>query len=403
MPGSMGLGVGGLGVAVAVLSARVPVFVEQLHLAVRLFFARVQSAKGRGEQEQTGKFHSAESISPSRKRSASTHLSPKEFPDQTAVPSGAGSCHAWGVVAEEPPLFDSAFLAKLEQLHLLSRKLFQGRQHAERRSRQTGSSLEFADYRNYAPGDDLRSVDWNIYGRLDRLFVKLFEAEQDLHVAILIDSSPSMRWRPEGEERAEPKWAHARRTAAALAYIALANLDRVNLLSFSGTLGEELGFVRGKGQFHAVLDFLKRLPPSEGPTRLLPSVRTFAHRMKRRGLVFVLSDLFDPEAAEALAFLRQQRFETAALQVLHPAEADPAALAGSLRGDLRLVDSETGVGLDAVADGALLKAYGAAFTRFHEALEARCRQLGIGYLATTTATPFEDLVLRVLRQSRLVQ
>src|SRR5215210_2912756 len=92
-------------------------------------------------------------------------------------------------------LFDSRFLSKLEQLYLLSRKIFRGRQRAERRSKQTGSSLEFADYRNYTPGDDLRTIDWNIYGRLDRLFVKLFEEEQDLPVYFLVDASGSMRWK----------------------------------------------------------------------------------------------------------------------------------------------------------------------------------------------------------------
>lgn len=306
---------------------------------------------------------------------------------------------------EESPLFDSSFLAKLEQLHLLARRIFRGQQHAERRSRQTGTSLEFADYRNYTPGDDLRSVDWNVYGRLDRLFVKLFEAEEDLHVSFLIDRSASMLWRPEGAAEGWCKADHALRVAAALSYIALSNLDRVNLFPFEAMLGEDLGFVRGKGQFHAVLDFLKRLPTPrpDGQTRLEPAFRTFAHRMKRRGLVFVLSDLFDPEAAEALAYLRQQRFDVVVLQILDPAEAEPTLLAEALRGDVRLRDTESGATLDAVADGSLLAAYHDAFARFHTTLEARCRSLGIPMLQTTTAIPFEELLLRVLRNSRLLK
>ncbi len=302
----------------------------------------------------------------------------------------------------EAPLFDSTFLAKLEALHLLSRKIFRGQQHAERRSRQTGSSLEFADYRNYTSGDDLRNVDWNVYGRLNRLFVKLFEAEEDLHVSFLIDCSASMRWLPEKTEPgALTKFNHARRIAAALSYIALANLDRVNLFPFASGLGDDLGFVRGKGQFHAVLEFLRRLPErGNEPTDLLASFKTFAHRLKRRGLVFVLSDFFDPQAADALAFLRQQQFEPAALQILDAAECDPSA---DFRGDLQLIDSESGTRLDLTADPALIAAYRREWTRFINVIEDRCRSQAIGFIPTTTAQPFEDLVLKILRDRRLVK
>src|SRR5204863_8524817 len=141
-----------------------------------------------------------------------------------------------------PLLFDSAFLAKLEQLHLLARKIFRGEHHAERRSRQSGSSLEFADYRTYAFGDDLRSIDWNVYARLDRLFVKLFEQEQDLDVHFLVDASASMRW----ASSFSPKLDQGRRIAAALSYIALSNLDRVNIVWFGSALGRDLGLSRGK-------------------------------------------------------------------------------------------------------------------------------------------------------------
>lgn len=306
-----------------------------------------------------------------------------------------------------PSLFDSTFLAKLEQLHLLSRKIFRGQQHAERRTRQTGSSLEFADYRNYTAGDDLRSVDWNVYGRLNRLFVKLFEAEQDLHVSILLDCSASMHWLPEGKAAAGAlsKFDHARRIAAALGYVALANLDRVNLFPFSQELAPDLGFVRGKGQFHSVLNFLKRLsetPPKGAETAMLASFRTFSKRMKRRGLVFVISDLFSAEAADAVAFLRQQQFEVAALQILDEAEVDPTLLA-DLKGDLELSDTETGATYDVQGDSSLLTAYREQFNAFTTDLEQNCRRRGIGYLQTTTAIPFEDLVLQVLRERHLVK
>jgi uncharacterized protein (DUF58 family) len=305
---------------------------------------------------------------------------------------------------EAPALFDSTFLAKLEQLYLLSRKLFRGEQRADRPSRQTGASLEFADYRNYVRGDDLRSIDWNIYGRLDRLFVKLFEEEQDMHIYLLIDASASMTWHPEpgnveaGISRLS-KFDQARRIAAALAYIGLANLDRVNVTWFTDVVESEMGFARGKSQFHKVLEFLRRPPAASGETRLSPVFRSFAKRTRRRGMVIVFSDFFDSDGAEeALALLRYQRFEVFATQVLDPVEIDPA-----VAGDLRLVEPEGGRVLEITANDALVKRYKAEFGRAQDALSRFCRERGIGLVSTTTAIPFEDLVLRVLRSGALLR
>ena len=301
------------------------------------------------------------------------------------------------------PLFDSALLAKLEQLYLLSKKLFRGAHRAERRSRQTGSSLEFADYRNYTAGDDLRSIDWNIYGRLDRLFIKLFEHEQNLDISFLIDASASMRW-TENAQHSTPntqlsKLDQARRITASLAYIALANLDRVNIHWFASQLGDDMGLSRGKSQFHKVLDFLRDAPALTGDTRLLPTVRAFTQRMKRRGLVFLLSDLFDPAGTdEALALLRFQRFEIHVIHILDPAELRPTAT-----GDLRLIESETGTACEVTANEALLRRYHAEIDAFLAATAAHCAERGIAYAQATTAVPFEDLVLRVLRDGRMVQ
>ena len=193
-------------------------------------------------------------------------------------------------------MFDSAFLAKLERLHLLSRRTFGGQSRAERRSHKLGSSLEFADYRNYVPGDDLRSIDWNIYGRSDKLFLKLFEEEEDLHIYLLVDVSDSMRWQAHDERNDAPlrpsKLDVARQLAGTLAYIGLANLDRVNVHFFSGHLGHDLGLGRGKSHFHRALEFLERLPVTAGPTDLTRSFKAFGQTTKRRGLVLVLSDFF---------------------------------------------------------------------------------------------------------------
>ncbi len=297
------------------------------------------------------------------------------------------------------PLFDSAFLAKLEQLYLLSKKLFRGAHRAERRSRQIGSSLEFADYRNYTAGDDLRSIDWNIYGRLDRLFIKLFEQEQDLDISFLIDASASMRWTPPNGAQRLSKLDQARRITASLAYIGLANLDRVNVHWFGHALGDDMGLARGKSQFHKVLDFLRDAPAPEGDTRLLPTLRAFTQRMKRRGLVFLLSDLFDPAGVEeALALLRFQHFEVHVIHILDPDELRPTAT-----GDLRLIESETGDAYEVTANESLLKRYHAEIDAFLATTAAHCAERGIGYGQATTAAPFEDLVLRVLRDGRMIQ
>jgi uncharacterized protein (DUF58 family) len=296
-------------------------------------------------------------------------------------------------------LFDSAFLTKLEQLYLLSKKLFRGQNHAERRSRQTGSSLEFADYRNYTRGDDLRSIDWNIYGRLDRLFIKLFEEEQDLQIDFLLDTSASMHWRPAGVEDRISKFDQARRIVASLAYIGLANLDRVNIHTFGGALIGDMGVSRGKSQFHKVLDFLRRVPDPEDQTNLAVTFRAYAQRMKRRGLVFVVSDLFAGEGCEeALSVLRYHQFDVHVIQVLDPAELDP-----TLSGDLRLIDSESGAPFELTADPAMLRRYRAEIGRFVESIESYCQKRQCGYALASTVIPFEDLVLRVLRDGRIVR
>jgi len=180
----------------------------------------------------------------------------------------------------------------------------------------------------------------------------------------------------------------------------------VNIFAFSGGLEAELGFVRGKGQFHKVLEFLRRLPDAPaGAGAMQAAFQTFAQRMKRRGLVFVLSDFFDPQALPALGLLRQHQFETVALQIVEPCEIDPAleeSWKEELRGDLRLNDIETGATFDVQGDASLLSAYRQTFAAFVAELEQTCNRKAIGFLQTTTALPFEELVLKVLRERQMV-
>jgi uncharacterized protein (DUF58 family) len=290
-------------------------------------------------------------------------------------------------------LFDSEFLAKLEHLCLLSQRIFRGAFRAERRSRDLGSSLEFADYRNYVSGDDPRTIDWNIYGRLDRLFVKLFEEEEDLQVSILLDCSASMAWSSGGTT----KFDQARKIAAALAYIALANLDRVHLFSFDDRLNVDSGLGRGKSQFHRLLSFLTELSPTDRATALYPVIQRFTQQNRRRGLAVILSDFFDPAGYDsALNLLHFQRFEIQLVQVLDPAEINP-----EISGDFELEDCETGRRIDVNCNQSVRSAFKVAFERFQDSLRRYCLETRSGLLQAKTTDPFDDLILRVLRERRI--
>lgn len=294
-------------------------------------------------------------------------------------------------------LFDSAFLAKLEQLFLLSRRIFRGQARAERKSRKAGASLEFADYRNYAHGDDLRNIDWNVYGRLEKLFLKLFEEEEDLHIYILVDASSSMRWKV--SDGRPTKFDQARKLAAALAYVGLSNLDRVNVYYFASRLLGDCGMSRGKGAFHGVLSFLRTPPTEREQTRLADSLRAFGGRTKRRGLVVLLSDLLDPAGyEESLSYLRHLKFDVQLIQVLDPAELNPGML-----GDLMLIDEETQESYEITADERLLSQYKSEVAAFLDGVEKFCKSRELGYLRAETDIPFEDLALRMMRERRLVK
>jgi len=254
--------------------------------------------------------------------------------------------------------------------------------------------LEFADYRHYVHGDDPRTIDWNAYGRLGRLFVKLFEEEEDLQVSILLDCSASMGWSSGGMT----KFDQARKIAAALAYIALANLDRVHLFSFDDRLTVDSGLGRGKSQFHRLLKFLSGLRPTEGVTALYPVIQRFTQQNKRRGLVVVLSDFFDLAGYEtALNLLRFQRFEIQLIQVVDPDEIDPG-----IAGDFELEDCETGRRIEVNCNQSVRAAFKVEVDRFQESLRRYCLETRCGLIQAKTTDLFEDLVLRVLRERRIV-
>jgi uncharacterized protein (DUF58 family) len=307
-------------------------------------------------------------------------------------------------------LFGADFLKKLERLSLISRKLRAGRMKGERRSVKRGTSIEFADYRNYTPGDDLRRVDWNAYARLERLFLKLFQEEEDLTVHVLVDASRSMDWGDQDplaasdDSPATPradtnKLLYAKRTAAALGYIALAGFDRVTVAGFNRQGMQRFAPSRGKGHAVTLLRFIAGLQAT-GETDLDASLRAYAAYARYPGLCFVLSDFFTAHGGtDGLAALQAGGHEIQVLHLLAPAEVHPEL---SLVGDLRLRDSETGAVQEVSIDSGLLDLYAEKFAAWQGALENFCRRRGINYVQVTTDTSFEDLVLHYLRRRGVV-
>ncbi len=288
-------------------------------------------------------------------------------------------------MAREAAQFDESFLKKLEYLYVVAKKVFVGRLRADRRSKRTGSGVEFADHRNYVAGDDLRYLDWAVYGRLDKLLLRLFEEEEDLHIYLLVDASASMG--------GDGKLRYAVELAAALAYVGLSKLDRVSIIPFGGD-GDSgrLPPARGKGNIWKVLEFLSDLQPA-GPTDLSIALKAFVHQTTRRGLAVVISDFYDPAGyQEGLNLLRYHRFEPTVVQIYSQKEAHP-----SLRGDLELYDVETGEVREVTVSERVLAAYAREHAAFTDGLASFCAGRGIGYFRADTTIPFEDTVLRIFR------
>lgn len=297
-------------------------------------------------------------------------------------------------MAETPakPLLDSLFLAKLEQLELVSRKIFLGVMKGERRSKRKGQSVEFADYRNYVKGDDLRFLDWNLYGRLDRLFIRLFMEEEDLHFYLLIDNSLSMDF------GSPSKLHYARQVAAALAFIGLVNMDRVVIEAFNERLTQSLPAVRGRRSLFRVLDFLQKLEPA-GPSNLRESLRSFSIKSSGKGVVVLLTDLMDKGGyEEALRYLVARQFDIYVIQILSQEETDPEIL-----GDLKLIDVEDSDEAEVTVSGPLIQRYKQNLAAYQSSIQEYCNRRGITFLFTSNQVPFDRLVLTYLRQRGLVR
>ena len=289
--------------------------------------------------------------------------------------------------ASDEDLFDDDFQRKLEYLALVSRRVFAGRLRAERRTKKSGSGVEFADHRDYQPGDDFRTLDWNVYQRFERLLVRLYEEEEDLAIYFILDTSASMAF---GDAR---KLRYGKKVAAALAYVGLANLDRVSMVTTSDRVMGRMPETRGKARIFKAFRFLREARP-EGTTDLGDAMKTFVAQNKRRGLAVLISDLYDPAGFEkGINVLRYNKFDPFVVHVVDPAEGKP-----KLNGDVLVYDCETGEEREVTVTAKVLQRFSEAHKAYLAEIERFCATHQVPYVAASVDTAFDELILRVFRR-----
>jgi uncharacterized protein (DUF58 family) len=307
--------------------------------------------------------------------------------DQTVTPAEEQ------VSGEDGRLFTESFLRKLERLAVLSRRAMAGQLQGERRSPKRGQSVEFADFRPYTLGDDIRRIDWNAYARLERFFIKLYVEEEDLTVHLLLDASRSMAWgNPE-------KFHYAVRSAGALGYITLAGLDRLTATVLAGADNGAAPLTPLRGKQHALklFSFLQHIRTG-GQARLGPRLQAYAAGATQPGPLLLFSDLFDETAQDGLRALASRGFEVTVMHTLAPDEIDPA-----LTGDLKLMDIETGAEVEITADYDLLQRYRQSLETWRQELASFCQARGINYVPLVTSIPIEEVLFALLRRQGVLR
>lgn len=289
--------------------------------------------------------------------------------------------------AKDDDLFDDEFQRKLEYLAMVSKRVFSGAMRAERRTKKTGSGIEFADHRDYAPGDDIRALDWHAFQRFDRLLIRLYEEEEDLSIYFILDTSSSMGF---GEGQ---KLRQAKRLAAALAYVGLANLDRIAIVTATDEISGRMPTTRGKARIFRIFRFLSGVK-AEGETDLGEAMKTFVAQHKRKGLAVVLSDLYDPEGFErGINVLRFNRFEPYVIHLVDPRDGKP-----DIRGDVRVYDCETGAEREVTVTAKILEKYQSAYGEYLDEVQRFCTSRQVSYFRADVDASFDELILRVFRR-----
>jgi uncharacterized protein (DUF58 family) len=292
----------------------------------------------------------------------------------------------------QPSLLSSEFLRKLESLELVSRKVRAGRMKGDRLSKRKGRGSEFADFRPYTVGDDLRLLDWNLFGRLEKLFIRMYLEEEDLGVHLLIDNSASMDF------GTPSKLYYAKQVAAALGFVGLINLDRVSVETVGGETAGRSPVFRGRPSFARLLGTIEKIQAA-GSGDFNKSLRNFSLRATGRGVVILLSDFLDKAGYdEGLRFLSARSLDVYAVQVLAEEEINPP-----FTGDLKFTDIEDGDEAEVTISAPLLERYQKTLTAFRSQLSAFCTRRAMNYLTTSNQVPFEKLVMGYLRSRGLLQ
>ena len=260
---------------------------------------------------------------------------------------------------------------------------------AQRRTVQMGSGIEFSDHREYSPGDDFRYLDWNIYARHGDLLLKRFQEEQDLHVYLMLDCSKSMGF---GNPA---KFDLARQVVAALAYIALADLDRINVMAFSDTIIDEFPLTRGKARILPLMKFLESLKVTGENTSISRGVQGLVHRSGRSGMTVVVSDLFDESGFQSgLDQLRYRRYDGHVVQLYDQKEVSPPML-----GDVEMIDVETESNRKVTVTEKNIRQYKKLFEEHQSSVRDYCHNYGMGCTQTPSHVPFDDLVMNMMMRA----
>ncbi len=292
----------------------------------------------------------------------------------------------------DEPLLAPSFLRRLESLEIVSKRIRAGRMKGDRLSKRKGSGSEFADYRPYTAGDDLRFLDWNLYGRLDKLFLRMFLEEEDLSVHLLIDNSGSMDYGSPSKLR------YAQQVAAALGFVGLINLDRVTVETIGGDRGGRSPVFRGRASMPRMLKAIEKIPVAGGG-ELNKSLRNFSLRATGRGVAVILSDFMDKDGyEEGLRFLSSRSLDVYAIHILSDEEIKP-----SFTGDLKFTDIEDDDVAEVTISAPLLARYEKTLNAFRNSISQFCTKRGMSYLFTSNQVPFEKLVLGYLRNRGLLQ
>lgn len=294
--------------------------------------------------------------------------------------------------SSERPLFDELFLRRIERMSLQAQRTLRGNPASgEHRSQRQLPATIFSDHRPYSSGDDLRYVDWHVYARQNQVLVRLGEAEQDVHVHLLVDASQSMLL---GQP---PRLRLAQQLSGALGYLALAHSDRVHVVSFGPSAGPSFGPVQGKSQTVALLRFIAQIKP-QPTTQLTAVLQQYAREHPQGGMLVICSDLLVPDGLdEALRLFSPPRWQTLVLHLLDQHDLQP-----ELRGTLELEDSETGQRLDLTLDATTLAAYQRNLEAWRSQLARTCSRYAATYAPLMSHWPLEQQVIPYLRLRRLL-